>query len=127
MKKLFVMVVAAVFLFSGLVMAAGPAPVTPAAAKKTVMSATGIVKEITDQMLKLERKVKGKVEVMDFVLKAPVAEIKASDMVKVNYVVEGGKNLATKVKKVVPKVKAPVAAPAVPPATKAPVAAPAAK
>ncbi|RJR22016.1 MAG: hypothetical protein C4582_07075 [Desulfobacteraceae bacterium] len=121
MKKILVMVVAAFFLFSGLVMAAAPVnPVAPAAAKKAVMSATGIVKELTDQMLKVERKVKGKVEVMDFVLKAPVSEIKVGDKVKVNYVVEAGKNIATKVKKSVPKAKGQPSAPPVPPGTGAP-------
>lgn len=114
MRKLFVMVVAVSFLLSSLAMAAGPAPVAPvapAAAKKAVLSATGLVKEISDQMLKLERKVKGKIQAMDFVLKAPLADIKAGDAVKVNYVVEDGKNVVKKVKKIVPKAKGQAPAP----------------
>jgi Cu/Ag efflux protein CusF len=124
MRKLFVMFVAVSFLLSGLAMASGPAPATPAAPPATkiaVKSATGVVKELSDKMLKLERKVKGKIHAMDFVLKTPLADIKVGDDVKVNYVVEDGKNVVKKVKKIVPKAKGQ--APIPPAGTKGPAAA----
>jgi hypothetical protein len=71
--------------------------------KETRVSFTGIVKEISDTMVMVERSVKGNVETMEFALEKPVQNIKAGDRVKVSYVKKEGKNIARKVVPVVVK------------------------
>ncbi|MFA4917347.1 MAG: hypothetical protein WC560_11855 [Syntrophales bacterium] len=115
MKRLLVLMVAVSFIFCGSVFAvettkAKAAPVDPAAAvpakameKETKMSATGKVTEISDTMLKIDRHVKGKTEAMEFSLEKACSKISAGDKVKVSYVTKDGKNVASKVTKVVNK------------------------
>jgi hypothetical protein len=71
--------------------------------KETRVSFTGIVKEITDAAIMVERTVKGSVEAMEFALDKPAANIKVGDKVKVSYVKKEGKNIAMKVAPVVVK------------------------
>jgi hypothetical protein len=73
------------------------------ARKETRVSFTGIVKEISDTTVMVERSVKGNVETMEFALDKPVQDIKAGDKVKVSYVKKEGKNIAMKVAPVVAK------------------------
>jgi len=92
-----------VFLLFAWAFAADP-PVSkaPAAAAKadkiTKMRAPGIILEISDTALKIERKIKDKVETMEFVLEKPV-KFKAGDRVRVTYVEKDGKMIATRVVK----------------------------
>jgi hypothetical protein len=122
MKRLMVLVVGLVFLFCASAFAADkPAAATAtkaapvaaepvkAPAKVTKMSATGKVTEISDTALKIERTVKGKAEMKEFVLEKP-AKAKVGDKVKVSYIEKEGKNVASKVTKVVVKKKAAKAA-----------------
>jgi hypothetical protein len=102
MKRLMVLVVGLVFLFCASAFAAEP---VKAPAKVAKMSATGKVTEISDTALKIERTVKGKAEMKEFVLEKP-AKAKVGDKVKVSYVEKEGKNVASKVTKVVMKKKA---------------------
>jgi hypothetical protein len=108
MKRLLVLFVAFAFVFSGSVFAAEAIKAKKAAAaKETTMSATGKVTEISDTMLKIERTVKGKAEIMVFTLeKAYPASpnITAGDKVKVSYMTKDGNNVSTKITKVVKKV-----------------------
>ncbi len=67
------------------------------AARVTRMRAAGIVKEITDTTIKIERKVKDKVETMEFVLEKPVTKINVGDKVKVSYITKGDSNVAARV------------------------------
>jgi len=127
MKRFLVLFVALSFLFCGSVFAAeatkmGPAAAAKEVAKETTMSATGKVTEITETMLKIERTVKGKTEVMEVVLEktCPVKvgktqtpwsqifatklekncpKIEVGDKVTVSYVTKDDKNVATKVTK----------------------------
>lgn len=111
MKRVMVLMVAAIFLFSGAVFAQevkskkgeevktksggevkAKAPAAPKVEKKT---ATGTVAAISDTALKLQAK-----ESMDFFLAKAYPDIKAGDKVKVTYVVKDGKNIAEKVSKV---------------------------
>jgi hypothetical protein len=79
----------------------GPAAVTSQTAKITRMRAPGTVLEISDVVLKIERKIKDRVETMEFVLEKPV-KFKVGDRVRVSYVEKDGKMNATRV------VKAPI-------------------
>ena len=103
------------FLYSDTAMSADKAPAVTKAApavRVTRMRAAGVVTEISDTTLKIERKVKDKVETMEFALEKPVAKIKAGDKVKVSYITKDDKNVAARVsadvsQKVVKKVKKP--------------------
>ena len=126
MKRLMVIVVGLVFLFTSAAIAAdmpaaaakaaapakaaAAAPAAeqaaPAPAKVAKMKASGVVTEVTDAMLKIDVKVKGKVEAKEFALEKP-AKVKAGDKVTVSYVEKDGKMVAMKVVKAVAKKKAP--------------------
>jgi hypothetical protein len=106
------MVLVAVLVFSASVFAIdGPsqAPakadpskaVTVKAPKETKVSITGVVKDISDTMISVERTVRGKTEIMEFALDKPVEKINVGDKVKVNYLKRDGKNVATRVTPVV--------------------------
>jgi hypothetical protein len=100
MKRLLVLFVALSFLFSGSVFAAEATKAKPAATtKETTMNATGKVTDISDTMLKIERTVKGKAEIMEFALEKTYPKIAAGDKVKVNYITKDGKNVSTKLTK----------------------------
>ena len=75
-----------------------PAAVTSQTAKITRMRAPGTVLEISDVVLKIERKIKDRVETMEFVLEKPV-KFKVGDRVRVSYVEKDGKMIATRVVK----------------------------
>jgi uncharacterized protein YqfB (UPF0267 family) len=65
------------------------------------MRAPGTVLEISDVVLKIERKIKDRVETMEFVLEKPV-KFKVGDRVRVSYVEKDGKMIATRVVNVKP-------------------------
>ncbi|MGZ6230734.1 MAG: hypothetical protein ACXWMO_08205, partial [Syntrophales bacterium] len=77
--------------------------VTPKLPKETRVSITGVVKEISDTMIMVERTVKGKTETMQFVLDKPVEQINAGDKVRVSYVKKDDKPIAIRVSRVVAK------------------------
>jgi len=79
-----------------------PLPGT-AAVRVTKMRAAGVVIEVTDMALKIERKVKDKVEAMEFALEKPLVKIKAGDKVRVSYITRENQNVATKVVADVPQ------------------------
>ena len=119
MKRVMVLVVAAFFLFSGVVFAQGVTgrkgeevtgrkgeevkakePKAKAAAKETApkvekKKASGTVTTISDTALKLQ----GKDASSDFILPKAYPDIKAGDKVTVTYVVKEGKNVAEKISK----------------------------
>jgi hypothetical protein len=78
-----------------------PAAVPSQTAKITRMRAPGTVLEISDVVLKIERKIKDRVETMEFVLEKPV-KFKVGDRVRVSYVEKDGKMIATRVVNVKP-------------------------
>jgi hypothetical protein len=79
------------------------APGSAAAVRVTRMRAAGVVREITDTALKIERKVKDTVETMEFALERPLINIKTGDKVRVSYITREDKNVATKVVADVPQ------------------------
>jgi hypothetical protein len=93
------------------------------------MSTAGTVLEISGTSLKIERTLKGKAEIMEFILEKPFPNIAAGDPVKVSYREKDGRNVLIRVapakktavkkavKKELPKEMKPVAPPA-PPVTK---------
>jgi hypothetical protein len=90
------------------------------------MSAAGKVLEISDTILKIERTLKGKAEIMEFILEKSFPNIAAGDQIKVSYREKDGRNILTQVapaqktavrkavKKDLPKGMKPVAPPAAP-------------
>lgn len=114
MRRLFVMFLSLGLLFAAAVLSAsaatldkeGKAPVAPASvltAKVAKMRAGGVVIEISDTSLKIERKVKDKVETMEFLLEKPLSRIKVGQKVKVSYINGSDKNVATKVTADIPQ------------------------
>ena len=119
MKRMMILLVGMLFIFgvSAAAFAADAAPTTkapavtapaapaPAVVKKTAhsvkathMRTYGKVTEMTDTSLKIERKVKGKAEMMEFALEKP-AKVKVGEIVTVRYVRKNGQNLALYVTK----------------------------
>ncbi len=72
------------------------------AVRVTRMRAAGVVTEISDTILKIERKVKDQAETMEFILESPVPSIKAGDKVRVSYITKNDKNIAQKVTEDIP-------------------------
>ena len=73
--------------------------------KAAKMHATGKVVEISDESVKIERTVKGDVETMEFYLEKPVKNISVGDSVKIAYMENDGKLIASRVAKVTFKKK----------------------
>jgi hypothetical protein len=111
-KKAWLYIIGAVFLFSTLAFAADkivpPAKINPVKAgivKAAVMHATGKVVEISDASIKIERTIKGDIETMEFALDKPLTNIIINDSVKIEYTEKDGKLTASKVSKVTLKKK----------------------
>jgi hypothetical protein len=112
MKKALWYIVGAIFLLSTLAFAvdkpASPVtadPVKANLAKTARMHARGKVIEISDEVIKVERTVKGEVEIMEFALEKPVTNMIVNDSVKIDYVEKDGKLIASRVAKVTLKKK----------------------
>ena len=80
-------------------------PVKTNIVKAAKMHATGKVVEISDESVKIERTVKGDVETMEFDLEKPVKNIIVGDSVKIAYMENDGKLIASRVAKVTFKKK----------------------
>ncbi len=68
--------------------------------KAAKMNATGKVINISDESIKIERSVRGNIEVMQFALENATENIAVNDTVKIAYINEGGKLVAHRVVKV---------------------------
>jgi len=120
MRHFIVFVAGLVFAFAGLACTADkPSDVrtktqtaeadTMKSIKKTRVSFTGIVKDLSDATIMVERNIKNRVETMEFALDKPAKNFKVGDKVKVSYIKKENKNIATKVvpavtKKIIVKV-----------------------
>ncbi|MEN6508053.1 MAG: hypothetical protein ABFD63_04610 [Smithella sp.] len=67
--------------------------------KAPKMNARGKVVEISDTAIKIERRIKGTIEVMEFSLENPAQNITVNDSVKIDYSVKDGKLTASRVAK----------------------------
>jgi hypothetical protein len=123
MKHFKVIVVAVVSAFVALAFATEKPEIVPSKTqpvqiapmkinKETRVSITGIVREISDTTIVVERSVKDNMEAMEFTLEKPAEKIKVGDKVKISYIKKAGKNIARKVAPVVPKRISKKAAPA---------------
>ena len=72
-------------------------------AKRTRVTFIGVVKGLSDTTILVERAVKGKVELIEFVLDKPTEKIEVGDKVRVSYLKKEGKNIATMVTPIVAK------------------------
>ena len=114
MKHLIVLVAFFIFILNVCAFAADGTSTTPAKAehaksvtpkppKETRVSISGVVKEISDTMVMVERTVKGNTETMQFVLDKPVEQINAGDKVRVSYIKKDDNLIAIRVSRVVAK------------------------
>jgi len=82
--------------------------IAPAIPQKiTRMTLTGKVINITDSMIRIERTVKGNMDMMELDLEKPEQDIKSGDKVRVHYVEKNGKHVVTRITKMIKKSKAP--------------------
>ena len=68
-----------------------------ATVKTARMNARGRVVEISDKAVKIERVIKGRVEVMEFALESQLTGILVNDAVNVEYTLKDGKLMALRV------------------------------
>jgi hypothetical protein len=112
MTKALGFIVGAIFLLSTLAFAVDK-PTSPVTvdlvkanpAKTARMHARGKVIEISDEVIKVERTVKGEVEIMEFALEKPVKNMIVNDSVKIDYIEKDGKLIASRVAKATLKKK----------------------
>jgi hypothetical protein len=120
---------AAVLILIGFTLALAaekPAATPPLPPRIPEMSTAGKVLEVSDAILKIERTLKGKAEIMEFILEKPFPNIAAGDQIKVSYLERDGRNVLIRVapaqktavrkaiKKDLPKEMKPVSPPATP-------------
>ena len=68
-------------------------PGAPAPPRIPEMSVAGVVTGISASLLKIERTLQGKTEIMEFILEAPMANIAVGDRIKVSYQIKEGRNV----------------------------------
>jgi hypothetical protein len=119
--------VAAVLILIGFTLAVAaekPTAAPPLPPRIPEMSTAGKVLEVSAAVLKIERTLKGKVEIMEFILEKPFPNLAAGDQIKVSYLEKDGRNVLIRVapaqktavrkavKKELPKEMKPVSPPA---------------
>ena len=108
MRRVLVYIVSVAFLLSAMAFAADKSatdttkvdPAKTNVVKSAKMHATGKVIDISDSSIKIERTLKGDIETMKFSLENPAENIAANDIVKIAYINQDGKLVATRVAKV---------------------------
>ena len=113
MKRALVYIVSGFFLLSAVVFAADKSATDTTkvdsaktnVVKSAKMNARGKVIDISDSSIKIERTVRGNVEVMQFALENPTENVTVNDTVKIAYINQGGKLVAHRVAKVNSKKK----------------------
>jgi hypothetical protein len=130
MKRFLALAVVLIMIGFTLALAAEKSPSAPPPPPRIPeMSAAGKVLEVSETLLRIERTLKGKAEIMEFILEQPFSNIATGDQIKVSYLERDGRNVLIRiapaqktavrkaVKKDLPKEMKSVAAPA-PPVTK---------
>ncbi len=99
MKRFLIISGSLMLLCFTLVFAAEKKQATPVPPPPRVpeMSTAGRVMAVSDTILKIERTMKGKAEIMEFTLEKPFANITMGDQVKVNYIEKNGQNVLIRV------------------------------
>ncbi len=107
MKKALICIAGMTCLLAAIAFAADK-PATPSSqsavlkattVKTAKMNARGKVVDISDKAIKIERSIKGNVEIMEFALEKPVQDIAVGDSVKIDYSEKDGKLTASRVVK----------------------------
>ena len=80
-----------------------PKPAAVKIMQETNVSFAGVVKEITDTQIVVERTVRNKIETLEFELDRVLEKIRVGDKVKVSYTRKEGKCIAKRVDLVAPK------------------------
>ena len=118
MKHFFLLLLGIAFLFGSAASAINPSetlpgktttakpittkqPISKPIPRETRMRATGIVKDVSADLLRIERSVTA--ELMEFILEKPLEKIMAGDKVNISYIKKEDKNIAKRVNKVVSK------------------------
>lgn len=108
MKRLVVFAASFIFVFSAYIFAAERPSATPAKAeppksvaikplKETRVYITGVVTEVSNTMIMVERTVKGKTETVGFFLDKPLERIRVGEKVRVSYIKRGDRYVAIRV------------------------------
>jgi hypothetical protein len=98
MKRFLTFAVVLVLIGFTLALAAEKTPSAPPLPPRIPeMSAAGKVLEVSDATLKIERTLKGKAEIMEFILEKPFPNIAAGDQIKVSYLEKDGRNVLIRV------------------------------
>ena len=107
MKIKLLLIIGIIFLFSTMALAvdnhvspAKPSTVKTNIVKAAKMHATGKVIEISTELIKIERTLKGSVEAMEFTLDKSATNIIVGDSVKIEYTEHDGRLTASKVSKI---------------------------
>jgi hypothetical protein len=98
MKRFLILV--GVLILGGALLAFAVEPPTaapPLPSRTPEMNAAGKVLEATAAILKIERTLKGKVELMEFILEKPFPELRAGEQIKVSYRERDGVNILIRV------------------------------
>lgn len=102
MKKVLVCATGIVCLLAVFAFAADKTGAPPAKSvfpKTATMNARGKVVEISEKAVRIERSIKGSVEIMEFALENPAVDIAVNDFVKIDYTIKDGKLTASRVAK----------------------------
>ena len=94
------MTLAAVLILIGFTLAIAaekPALAPPLPSRIPAMSTAGKVLEVSDAILKIERTLKGTVEIMEFIVEKPFPNLVAGDQIRVSYVQRDGRNVLIRV------------------------------
>jgi hypothetical protein len=98
MKRFLTLAAVLIFIGFTLAIAAENPPVAPPLPPRIPeMSTAGKVLEVSDTILKIERALKGKVEIMEFILEKPFPNLAAGDQIKVSYLEKDGRNVLIRV------------------------------
>jgi hypothetical protein len=98
MKRFLILAAILMFLCFTLVFAAEkPRSAPPLPPRIPEMSTAGTVLEVSDTLLKIERTLKGKAEIMEFILEKSFPNIAVGDQLKVSYLEKNGRNVLIRV------------------------------
>ena len=98
MKRFLIVAAGLMLLWFTLAIAAEKTPPTaPRPPRVPEMNTAGKITEISDKVLKIERTLKGKTEIMSFVMEKPLTNIAVGDQIKVSYLEKDGRNVLIRV------------------------------
>lgn len=98
MKRFLTLAAVLIFLCFNLVIAAEkPSPAQPRPPRIPEMTTAGTVLVVSGTGLKIERTLKGKAEIMEFILEKPFPNVAAGEPVKISYIEKDGRNVLIRI------------------------------